>query len=526
MQPIDKTSVWKVTPLAWISLIVVSATAVMFMTKYGLSSMVKNWFTREEYSYGVLIPFISLFLIWQKKDVLERIPFQGSWTGLFVSVIGGGLIYIGRLSALTFLMQYGFIIMLAGLILAYTGGKAFREMLVPILLLISMVPLPGLIFQNLSQSLQLISSQLGVWFTRLFDISVHLEGNVIDLGTYKLQVVEACSGLRYLFPLMTLGFIAAYLYKVSFWKRAFVFFSSIPITILMNSFRIGAIGMMVEYWGSSMADGFLHYFEGWVVFMVCMGAIILEMWFLARIGKDKQPLHKVFGLELPQTGNKHTSASPRSLPAAYWATASFVLLAVVTIALLPERASAKLDRQSFFNFPMVVGEWKGRQDRLESIYLDQLRMDDYILANFMDPGGQLINFYVAYYDSQTRDLSIHSPRACIPGGGWRIVDLTQIPMESVEVKGRPLRVNRALIQMGDNKQLVYYWFQQRGRYMTEEYQAKWYLFWDALTRNRTDGALVRLTTAVGPSEEITAADTRLIGFAKLINKPIENYIPD
>lgn len=103
----------------------------------------------------------------------------------------------------------------------------------------------------------------------MFQIPVFLEGNIIDLGVYQLQVVEACSGLRYLFPLMSLGFIAAYFYQAAFWKRAIVFLMTIPITILMNSFRIGVIGVMVDNWGISMAEGFLHDFEGWIIFMAC-----------------------------------------------------------------------------------------------------------------------------------------------------------------------------------------------------------------------------------------------------------------
>ena len=127
-----------------------------------------------------------------------------------------------------------------------------------------MIPLPEFVLANLSTRLQLLSSQLGVAFIRLFDISVFVEGNVIDLGGYKLQVAEACSGLRYLFPLMTLGFLMACFYKGARWKRVVLFLSSIPITVLMNSIRIGIIGVTVERWGIRMAEGFLHDFRaGW-----------------------------------------------------------------------------------------------------------------------------------------------------------------------------------------------------------------------------------------------------------------------
>ena len=122
-----------------------------------------------------------------------------------------------------------------------------------------------------------------------------------------------------------------------------------------------------------------------------------------------------------------------------------------------------------------------------------------------------VNLYAAYYGSQRKGASVHSPRTCLPGGGWQIADFAQHTVDGASVNGQPLRVNRALIKMGDAAQLVYYWFQQRGRVMTNEYLVKWYLFQDALLRGRTDGALVRLTTFVPPGGDLGAADARLGG---------------
>jgi len=126
-----------------------------------------------------------------------------------------------------------------------------RKIWIPLLFLGFMIPLPSFLYNNLSAYLQLISSQLGVAFIRLFGVSVYLEGNVIDLGTYQLQVVEACNGLRYLFPLMSLAFLSAYFFKGAMWKRAIIFLSSIPITVLMNSVRIGITGMISKAGSSS-----------------------------------------------------------------------------------------------------------------------------------------------------------------------------------------------------------------------------------------------------------------------------------
>jgi EpsI family protein len=163
---------------------------------------------------------------------------------------------------------------------------------------------------------------------------------------------------------------------------------------------------------------------------------------------------------------------------------------------------------------------------LEPVYIQALKMNDYFLADYVRTGAPPVNFYVAWYDSQRAGQSAHSPRSCIPGGGWRIDSLTQAELVDVPGPDGLLRVNRALVTFGGQQQIVYYWFQQRGRVITNEYLVKWYLFRDALTRNRTDGALVRLTTPVTDDEGISAADARLSAFAAAAVPRLHTYIPE
>ena len=211
--------VWKEPVVVWLSFVVV-ATLLGAVFFDGLKEMVRIWELKEEYSYGYMIPPITLFLIWQKKDLLERINFRGSWVGLLLVVLGFALFVLGNLSTLFLIVQYSFLMVVFGMALAFCGWRGFKIIAVPLLFLTFMIPLPAFFLTELSTRLQFLSSEIGVWVIRLFGISVFLEGNVIDLGVFKLQVVEACSGLRYLFPLMTLGFIAAYFFKAAFWKRA------------------------------------------------------------------------------------------------------------------------------------------------------------------------------------------------------------------------------------------------------------------------------------------------------------------
>lgn len=524
---VSPVAVWKMTPLTILLAVVVSG--LLGITFYkGFDFIFYMWFNKEEYSHGVLIPFISAFLVWQRKDILERIPFRGSVSGLILVILGLVLLAMGRMSALSLLINYAMIIVIAGILLAYMGWRAFRIIFVPVLLLFFMIPLPGFLYETFSANMQLISSEIGVMIIRMFGISVFLEGNVIDLGTMKLQVVEACSGLRYMFPLVTLGLIAAYFYKDSLWKRIIVVLSSIPITILMNSIRIGIIGVLVEYGGPSQAEGFLHDFEGWIVFMACTAVLVGEIWLLSRIGGAKRPLRQVFGLEFPSDTPKDAAVQKRALTIPFVVASIIIATSAIVSVVLPERAGAAVPRESFSEFPLHLGAWQGRVEQMEKIYIDTLNFDDYLLANYVSAEQHPpVNLYVAYYENQLAAHKVpHSPRACLPGGGWQLTDLSVHPSGATTASGEPLMVNRVVIQNGDLKQLVYYWFQQRGRNITSEYLVKWYIFWDSLTRNRSDGALVRLVSPVRPGEDIADVDRRLAEFTRQISEPLIAHIPD
>lgn len=516
---------WKESPLmAGLYLLVIIA--ITFAAWDSLVVMEDRWATSEEYGYAYIIPIITGYFVWQNKIKLQQVEYELSWIGGLLLLFGIFLILLGVLSATNSFTQYGYIVSLISAAFLFIGWKAFKIIAAPLLLLFLMVPIPTFIFNNLSAELQLISSQIGVWVIRAFGISVYLEGNVIDLGSYKLQVVEACSGLRYLFPLFSLSVIAAFLYQAAFWKRAVVVLSSIPITVFMNSFRIGVIGVLVEYGGIEQAEGFLHDFEGWFVFMACVGLLVIEMWLLVSFGKNKQKLSEVFALELPDDIPSDANLQKRCVSWKYSVPTVIVLLAGIVIGTLNERTEIIPERTRFATYPLQLEEWSGRKDVIEKKYLEELRLDDYIIANYSNRTGDVVNLYMAYYETQRSGAAAHSPKSCIPGGGWKIQAFDTIELSGIEKNGLPLSTNRLLIKKGGHGQLVYYWFQQRNRIINNEYMVKWYLFWDALTRNRTDGALVRLTTSISPGEDIAKADERLVNLAKQAWPFMSEYIPN
>lgn len=518
-------AVWRLSH-GFVALAVVVALVSVLPFWDGLAEMWYEWLNYPEYSHSLLIPPIAAFLVWQQKDRLERVAFAGSWWGVVLVGCGGALLMLGQLGTIFALVQYAYLTTLFGLALAFTGTKGFRLIAAPLCILFFMIPLPSFFFTNLSSKLQLLSSQLGVAFIRLFGISVYLEGNVIDLGGYKLQVAEACDGLRYLFPLLTLGFLMAYFYKGAVWKRVVLFLSSIPITVFMNSFRIGTIGVMVEHWGIGMAEGFLHEFQGWMVFMASAALMLGEIVVLSHIGHEKGTWRQLFGVEFPAPSPQGAPRRLRQIPRTFVAACALLVGLAALSVILPRPAEIIPSRTAFIDFPMKFGRWTGHRDSLEGVYIDALKLDDYLLANYAVGGGPSVNLYMAYYNSQRHGEAVHSPRACLPGGGWQLRDFDQRTLDTVKINGEPLRVNRTLITLGDQRQLVYYWFEQRGRVITNEFVVKWFLFWDALTRHRTDGALVRLITVLPPGGSTADADRRLVDLAAQIAPTLARYIPD
>lgn len=518
--------VWR---YSWSAIAVVALVGLASLVPFwnGIEQMWGWWIESPEYSHALLIPPISAFLIWQQRDRLEQLPFEGSWLGVAIVCCGGLLLALGQIGTLFVLVQYAFVVVLFGLALALVGLRGFRRMLVPLLMLLFMVPLPQFVLANLSTRLQLLSSSLGVGFMRWFDVSVLLEGNVIDLGNYQLQVAEACSGLRYLFPLMTLGFLMAYFYKGAWWKRGLVFLSSIPLTVLMNSFRVGTIGIMVDRWGIAMAQGFLHEFQGWALFMLSALLMLGEIALLNRITPEPGTWRHLFGVEFPAPTPPGAAVRHRRLSLPFAASSALVIAFGIASLIAPRPREIHPSRQaSFAEYPMRIGQWRGERQSLSGVYSATLQLDDYLLANYFSPSGAVVNVYMAYYQAQHTGDAVHSPHSCLPGGGWQMREFGQRTLSGVLDEGAPLRVNRTLIELGEQRELVYYWFQQRGRVLTNEFAVKWFIFWDALTRHRTDGALIRLTTAVPPAGGVEAADRRLTELAARIAPTLHRYVPD
>ncbi len=483
--------------------------------------LVPQW-ERGDFTYCYLVPLIVLYLILEKKDQLSATPSIPSWKGLPVLGLGIVFFWLGELGGEYFTLYLSFWLILVGLCLLHLGWEKSKIISFPLTLILALFPPPNFIYQKISVTLKLLSSQLGVFIMQLCGMSAYREGNVIDLGFTQLQVVDACSGLRYLFPLMLLGILLAYFYKEALWKKILLVISTVPISILVNGLRIASVGMLYPVFGPKVAKGFFHDFSGWFIFMVSLGILLFEMWVLKKIF----PRIPEVGAEAETGTTQNRESENRNFFFQPGFAVAVILLAATWVLSqgIDFREKVPISK-SFDKFPVKIGEWNGTREIMEQKFIDALDLSDYVIMDYQGRKGRHVNFYVAYYESQRKGESIHSPATCLPGGGWlfRESGSVKLPLHLKDRDSMP--VNRVLMEKGGVRQLTYYWFPQRGRILTNAYQLKLFAFWDALVDQRTDGALVRVMTPVYEFERLEDAEKRLQEFVKKVVPVLDEYLP-
>jgi exosortase D (VPLPA-CTERM-specific) len=486
--------------------------------------MVKRLTSSQDLNYAFLIPFIFVYLIWEKRGRLRSIPLSPSWAGLVPCILGLALFWLGELGGEYYTQYIAFMLLLAGSIWISLGFPYTKALGFPLTILVMMFPLPHLLIQTLTARLQLLSSQVGVVFLHFVGKSAYREGNIIDLGLTKLQVVEACSGLRYLLPLLVLTLLLGHFTRRSLWQRVVLFFSAFPIAVLINALRIALTGVLSEIWGVQATEGFFHDFEGFFIFMLALGFLMLMLSVLALFSRGSRHGAR----SEPQSHAAVTKA--RRIPTRPAVSGPFfVMLALLSLSCIAYSAVEFREKvpvvRPLSEFPMQIGKWSGTRMAMEQQFIDTLDLSDYVLADYMGPGGHAINLYTAYYESQRKGESIHSPATCLQGSGWTFLKAGPLRIETPGLFGGSITVHSALLHRNDQKQMVLYWFQKGGRILDNVYLLKWFVFWDALTQQRTDGALVRVITSIAEDEDPDAARARLAEFIQEALPDLTAFLP-
>jgi exosortase len=247
-----------------------------------LRYMVQHWGQSDDYSHGFLIPPLALYFAWERRRKLRRTPIEPSWWGVPPLLLGSITLVVGRLGVELMNMRVSFVLTLIGLLLLLLGVRIFRVLAFPLLFLFLMVPLPQSLVNVVAFPLQLIAADFAGEVLYLLRIPALREGNIIHLANTQLFVEEACSGLRSLMALITLGVIFAYFFRKSAAERVVIVLSAIPIAIVVNAFRVALTGVLTHHIGEKAAGGWIHQTEGLFTFAIAFLLLMVEARLLER----------------------------------------------------------------------------------------------------------------------------------------------------------------------------------------------------------------------------------------------------
>lgn len=272
---------------AWIVWSAILAGLVFLLYASVLKDLILQWRTDADYGHGFFVPLFSGYVLWRERKRWTNIEIKPSNLGFAAMLVAIFLFLLGSLGAEFFTSRLSLLVLLAGMILFLAGWKMLRGVSFPLAYLVWMIPLPVIIYNQITFPLQLIASRLATSWLELAHVPVLRDGNILVMSNYSLEVVEACSGIRSLMTLMALAVAYGYLVSPRRWVRYVLAALMGPVAIITNAVRITGAGMLAHHFGPPAAEGFLHAFSGWAIFLVALALMFASYWILQGIGRRR-----------------------------------------------------------------------------------------------------------------------------------------------------------------------------------------------------------------------------------------------
>lgn len=250
--------------------------AVLLFASYSqvLPRLVAQWMHDQDMGHGFFVPVIAAYIVWQRRQELLEAPVSPNWWGLAVLAWGAAQLYVATLGAELFLARTAFIVSLAGTVLLLGGSRVLRIVAFPLCLLVFMVPIPAIVYNEVTFRLQLLASRMAEAALSLLGVPVLREGNILQLASQSLSVVEACSGIRSLLTLSFLSLVYAFFFDKKRWMRLALLIATVPIALVANAGRVTITGLLSEV-NPALAEGLVHEASGWIIFMVGLSLLVL-----------------------------------------------------------------------------------------------------------------------------------------------------------------------------------------------------------------------------------------------------------
>ena len=481
------------------------------------STLLSHWDTRD-YSYCYIIPFLFIYFVYDRKDNLPQVVGSKVWPGYIILIFTGLLYLIGRMGSLETFIYFSMWTALLSLIFLFLGVNTIKKLAFSFFMLLFAIPAPPFITNLLTFKLRILSSIMAVEIFDVLNVPVFREGNIIDMGFSRLEIVDACSGLRYVVPTLITSLVIGYMFHKNIYKRILLVILSIPVALCSNSLRIVIVGLTAKYVSLDLIEGSFHDLTGWGVFVVSVAILLFCSYVLNKFLEDKE--NDNVGND-KKIGKEIIFKRKKILFGNLILVITFFSLLFISEKYLLQAQITPVNKP-YLSFPMQIGTWEGTRITLDSGILDRLWADDYVQGKYIHKGtGNVLYLLIPYYRFQTTQHTAHAPTSCLLGSGYSIVNKKKLSPEA----DRNFPVAQIVLNKSGSTLLANFWFEQRGRHITNEYLNKLYLIWDSLKLQRTDGALVRVEMYIKDGQTIPEAQDLLDQFLVKLKKVLDVYVP-
>lgn len=489
------------------------AAASSFLLAYAgvLGTLVTQWRGNNEFSHGFLVPFMSLYLLWARRDRLASAGIVPDGAlGWPLTALGLAMLVLGQVGGVAALASVSLLVTLTGGVLVAFGRQVLRVAAFPIAFLIFMIPVWSVLTERLHVPFQLLAANGAVALLDLAGIPAHRQGVLIELPNVTLEVARVCSGINYLIAVLAVGVLVACLYLPGWWRRAAVVGFALAVGALSNSVRVALIGALAYQGFEGPLHGPGHFLQAMSVSAAGYLAIFAGLWALAPRGSGRReasigPAASV----LPRTPTRTLRVRPMLVLSA----------ALLLVAGYLGLGSARAVASSLDGFPAILGDWRTAAAESGALVRFRSEAPDAALARLYRRGvGDVVSLYVAHYDRQVQGREVVSYRTDLLHEGAEVIRLSV-------AQGPAFDVNRFMLEADGERYAGVFWYVVAGEPTASRLAVKVRTVWAALRHRRADGALVVVTTRVSGEGETRAAAARVDDFLREAVPALARILP-
>ncbi len=480
-----------------------------------LVKLAETWWVRDDYSHGFLVPLISFYFIWYRRERLKQLRLQPAFLlGISVVITSGMMLLLGEAGGVITLQELSLVVMIAGLVLCHLGKDYLRVLGFPIAYLLFMIPITDEIINPLHWSFQLMTAKMGVAFLETLGFTALLENQYIILPNITLEVAKACSGINYLISIITIGIPLAYVTQKNVWCRVILVVSAVIIGVMANWIRVAAIGIWA-YYGGQVLHGPFHVFQALFVAQLGFIALFAGAWILSKVpAPASKSLHLSHAKVL---SGKQGLENQNWLLNWSWLATFVTLVGLIVYLSFYDRGPIPL-KVELALFPLSVEDWRGQKLDTQKATFRAQGADHELVRIYRSPSGDEIQLYVAYFESQhhSKEL-VNYLTARLHHNATEV----NVPIEGQKV----ITVNQTQIKNERSEQRVFFWYDLNSRTVANLYEAKLATTLDALIHGRTNGAFVLVTAVLKDQNNDENLRKKETAFIRELVPLLRRYLP-